>query len=210
MSADLGIEALLEKAGFGESEAKARARAALEEAKLTHPGKQRISNEKIPRVEAVLKERFFLHCGDPQCLAVAQGSGRELVRASDRSCCQGCGGSDNWRASAALIEACRSRSVRRLVVVGGSPSVREELENALGGSLELRMIDGTERRTADRARNDLEWADLVLIWGASELHHKVSLLYTQASPGLRRKVVMVARRGIAALLSAAIEHLRKS
>jgi hypothetical protein len=46
-----------------------------------------------------------------------------------------------------------------------------------------------------------------LVWGASELHHKVSWLYTQVPPPLRQKVVHVAKRGIAALLAAAVRHL---
>jgi hypothetical protein len=85
--------------------------------------------------------------------------------------------------------------------------VREELEGKLGAEMELRLIDGTERRTGDKARGDLEWADLVLVWGGSELHHKVSTLYTSVPPALRRKVVHVARRGVAALLAGAVEHL---
>jgi len=69
------------------------------------------------------------------------------------------------------------------------------------------MVDGTERRTGDRARADVEWADLVLVWGASELHHKVSWLYTQVPQPLRHKVVHASRRGIAALLAEAVRHL---
>ena len=67
----------------------------------------------------------------------------------------------------------------------------------------------TLRRTADRARGDLEWADLVLVWGATELHHQVSTHYTAAAPPLRRKVLHVPRRGVAALLAEAIRHLQR-
>ena len=93
-------------------------------------------------------------------------------------------------------------------IVGGSPAVREELA-ALEPALELRLVDGTERRTAEKAKADLTWADLILLWGASELHHKVSMLYSNAAPPLKKKVVHVAKRGIAALLSEAVTHLRK-
>ncbi|MBI3185899.1 MAG: hypothetical protein HYZ28_27505 [Myxococcales bacterium] len=209
MSADQSIDGWLEKLGFGRPEAQALARATLERAGLTRPGKQRISNEKLPRAEALVLGRFFLHCGNPECEAEAQASGRQPLLCEPKSRCGRCGGSDNRKAEVAFLEACRSHAVKRLVVVGGSPAVREELESALGGALGLRAIDGTERRTQDRARSDLEWADLVLIWGGSELHHKVSLLYTQVPPAMRRKVVSVAKRGVAALLAAAVEHLRR-
>jgi hypothetical protein len=99
--------------------------------------------------------------------------------------------------------------VRRVVIVGGSPAVREELEAQLGGHVELRMVDGTERHTADKARHNLDWADLVLVWGATELHHKVSGHYTGGPPSVSRKVIHVTRRGVAALLAEAVTHLKR-
>jgi hypothetical protein len=207
VSADRGIDEWLCEMGWGLPEARQQARAALERAKLTRPGKQRISEEKLPRASAELAARFFLHCESADCQEAARQSGRTPVRADPKSACEGCGGSDNRRAVASFVEACGRHGIRRLVVVGGSPAVREELIRGLSPPIELRAIDGTERRTSDRARSDVEWADLVLVWGASELHHKVSWLYTQVPPPLRQKVVHVAKRGIAALLAAAVRHL---
>lgn len=209
MSQDREIGAWLSEQGFGLPEAQGTARAALEAAGLTHAGKLRMSEEKLPRALEVLRARFILHCDARECAAYAAASGRKSVLASKKSACERCGGSDNSRAETEFLEACGRRGVRRVVVVGGSPAVREELESKLGEALELRLIDGTERRTTDRARGDLEWADMVLIWGGSELHHKVSMLYTSSPPALRKKVVHVARRGVAALLAAAVEHLAR-
>ena len=96
-----------------------------------------------------------------------------------------------------------------MVIVGGSPSVREELRDGLGTRLDLRLIDGTERRTLTQARLDLDWADLVLLWGGSELDHRVSRLYTGAPQALRRKLVHTSKRGIAALLESAVAHLSR-
>ena len=45
--------------------------------------------------------------------------------------------------------------------------------------------------TSDRAKSDLEWADLVLVWGATELHHKVSGHYTHGPPAHHHKVMRV-------------------
>ncbi len=208
MSADQPIDGWLDAFGFATAEARQRARQALESAGLTRSGKTRISNEKLPRAKQVLRGQFFLYCS-PSCLPLAQASGREPVLCSPKDRCEGCGGSDNRRAEKAVIDAFQKRGLKRLVVVGGSPSVREELERTLGQALELRVIDGTERRTQDRAKADLEWADVVLLWSASELHHKVAWPFLQAPPWAKGKIVHVAKRGIAALMAAALEHLEK-
>lgn len=209
MSADVGIDAWLAENGYGLSQVLPQARAALEEGGITRPGKQRMSVDKAPRALALLRERFVLHCELPECVRFASRSGRTPLPCNPKSTCERCGGSANQAAERALLEACRRHGIRKLVIVGGSPAVREELDKKLGTELELRMIDGTERRTADRARSDLEWADVVLVWGASELHHKVSWHYTQAPLPQRHKVIHVARRGVAALLAEAVAHLEK-
>lgn len=179
----------------------------MEEAGLTRAGKVRISEAKLPRAEALLDGRFFRVCGAQDCMQVARLSGREPLLVQPRTHCERCGGSDNRRAEVTFLESCKRHGVRRVVVVGGSPAVREELEAQLGEKLELRMVDGTMRRTEAQARHDLEWADLVLIWGGTELHHKVSAHYRH---GLHpQKVVHVARRGVAALLAGGVEHLQR-
>ena len=209
MSADVEIDGWLASLGFGPGPALAAARAALAQAQLTRGGKARMSTQKLERAKAELDARFSLHCPSPACAEAARRSGRDPLPAATKAHCPHCGGSDNSRAAQDLLEACSRRGVHRVLVVGGSPSVREELHAALGGALELRTVDGTERRTQERARGDLEWADLVLLWGATELDHKVSAHYAHPPPAQRGKVVHVARRGIAALLAAAVEHLRR-
>ena len=208
MSADKDIDGWLGERGITSTESRARARAALEEVGLTSARKVRISEPKLPRAEQVLAERFYRVCAAAACQQVARASGREPLLV-ERSHCEHCGGSNNRRAETAFLEACERYGVRRVVVVGGSPAVREELEDKLGGRIELRMVDGTERRTAGKAAGDLEWGDLVLVWGATELHHKVSSHYTQPGTPHRHKVVHVARRGVAALLEAGITHLER-
>lgn len=208
MSADHAIDAWLNSLGFELPAAHQRARALLEEAGLTRTGKQRISDEKLPRATEHLRSSLFVHCASVECTRAASQSGREAVATANKGACEHCGGSANKRAEADLVAACQRAGVKRIVIVGGSPAVREELA-ALEKHLELRLVDGTERRTSDRAKADLAWADLVLLWGASELHHKVSMLYSNASPPLKKKVVHVAKRGVAALLSEAVTHLQR-
>lgn len=209
MAADREIARVLEELGFAGPEAQQSARTALEAAGLTRPGKTRISNEKFARARELLDAAFVRSCSDGNCRTALAASrpGRQLLRVLDARQCQHCGGSDNRRAMLRFAEACRASRVRRVVIVGGSPNVRAELQALVPPDLELRLIDGTERRTLDKARADLDWAHLVLIWGASELDHRVSKLYT--GPANRKKVVAVARRGLAALLSAGVEHLER-
>ena len=209
MSADVGIDQWLRELGYGLSETRARARAALEAAGLTRTGKQRLSTEKLPKCLQALRERCSLHCATPDCVSAAAASGREPLRCEPRQTCEWCGGSDNQRVVNDFVAAFTGAGLSKLVVVGGSPAVREELQAALGPHLQLRLVDGTTRLTSDRARADLEWADLLLLWGASELHHKVSMHFSTAPPPLKRRVLHVTRRGIAALLSAGLEHLAR-
>jgi hypothetical protein len=209
VSADHDIDAWLAERGISLADSRERARNALVEAKVINPKKARMSDQKLERAEAVLAGRYFRVCGTAACMQVAVASGREPLLVEPKTHCERCGGSDNQRAVVDFLEACRKKGVRRMVVVGGSPAVREELEARIGGQVELRMVDGTERRTGERARHDLEWADLVLVWGATELHHKVSEHYTHGPPALHHKVVHVARRGVSSLLAEAIAHLKR-
>lgn len=209
MSADVEINGWLDSLGFGAGPSRLAARAALEEAQLTRTGKVRMSDQKLARASELLHARFALHCPSPACVEAARDSGRSPVLASSKALCPHCGGSDNARATQELLAGCAAAGIQRLLVVGGSPSVREELRAALGSALELRTVDGTERRTQERARGDLEWAQLVLVWGATELDHKVSSHYIHPPAAHRGKLVHVARRGIAALSAAAMEHLRR-
>ena len=211
MSADREIGELLGELGFSDALAQAAARAALEEAGLTRPGKARISEGKLEKVRLLLSEGFARTCTDGTCrdaLARAKPLAR-LLQVKDARDCERCGGSDNLKAMRRLADLCRPRRIAKVVVVGGSPSVRAELLSLKPAEWELRLVDGTERRTQDKARADLEWAQLVFIWGSSELDHKVSKLYTDTASPHRQKLVQVARRGIAALLNAGAEHVER-
>lgn len=210
MSGDVEIAAWLAEQGFGLPASTAAARATLEGAGLTRPGKARLSVEKLPRAAELLAATFFLHCAQPECEGFARATGCTPLRCEPRTTCQRCGGSDNARAAKDVLAACARRGVSKLVVVGGSPAVREELERLLGGALELRLVDGTRARPVEQAKADLAWADAVLLWGATELHHKVSNQYQDGAHGpLKKKLVHVARRGIAQLLVGLRLHLER-
>ena len=181
----------------------ARARAVLEQDGITNPRKTRISAAKLELARAAVERRFARFCDS--CAARTDPQRREVVRVPSTACAR-CGGSRNNRALVELEEACAAAGLRRVVVVGGSPDVRRELA-AVGGPVELRLVDGTERRTKGEALRDLDWADLVIVAGSSELAHKVSTLYTKERGGT--PVVTAARRGVEAIAGAVVEHVRK-
>jgi hypothetical protein len=204
----LDLAQLLSELGFEAPSTQQRARTALIEAKLTNASKTRIDAAKRPRVEETLRAKFLVTCGSPDC--DREANGRELVRASNLQHCWICQGSANRRASQSAVEAMKRGGIRRLVIVGGSPSTHDELRHFFGDQIEFRIVSGTERRTADAAKADLRWADLVLLWGSSELDHKVSGLYATQREHSQGSVLHVNRRGIAALLDAVVQHVAKA
>ncbi|MBL9038035.1 MAG: hypothetical protein JNG84_05940 [Archangium sp.] len=209
MSADVDIDLWLAERGFGLPEARELARMALEIEGLTRSGKARLSVDKLTRAALLLDVQFALHCSSPECEAWAKASGRDALLCEPKAACSRCHGSDNQRAVRDFLEHALQHEMSKLVVVGGSPTLHHELERLIGTNLDLRLIDGTKLRGTDRAHADVEWADLVLIWGGTELHHKVSMQYTNVLPPLRRKIVQVAKRSISQLLLAAIEHFKR-
>lgn len=169
-----------------------------------------MSEEKLERARAALRERFFLHCTQAECVAFAKSSGKEPLSCEPRNACQRCGGSDNSRAVKDVLEAFARKGLSKLVIVGGSPTVRQELERLVPAPLELRLVDGTKARPLDQAKADLQWGDVVLLWGATELHHKVSNQYQDSATGAwKRKLVHVPKRGIAQLLAGLLTHLQR-
>jgi hypothetical protein len=170
----------------------------LEEAGLSRPGKQRISVAKQDQVQEVLERRFLRACQRTECQAQAaqRASGRTVVPAAAPGDCEVCAGSINALAVAEMVKACQRVGWRRLCVVGGSPNTAAqllELVAAEGGGIEVKVVQGTMSRTRREAEYDIAWADRVVIWGSTELAHKVSALYKGS------KVITVARRGIAEL-----------
>jgi hypothetical protein len=199
---DLPIDALLDDLGYGTPELRAAARTALEVGGLTRPGKRRIAAAKREPARAALAAAVVAACADCAPSAAADDPARRVV-VVDPERCGICGGSSNERAIAALEAACAGAGVRRLVVVGGSPGTRADLRGRVRG-LELRLVDGVARRTLRQARDDLAWADLVVIWGATEIDHKTSALYTGAN------VVTCQRRGVTSLVETVLTRLKGS
>ena len=208
MSRDVDIKQWLSGAGYGHPEATQAALEVLYASGLTREGKHRMSETKLEAAQQQLTAALVVTCTAAACQEEARGEPERLrVPAEDKRHCEFCEGSDNHHAVEAFVKRALERRVTRVLVIGGSPSTREQLSALVHGRLDLRSLDGTVRRTGAQAREDMGWAQLVLIWGATELAHKVSLLYTRAPEHAGVRVITVARRGIGALAQAATRSL---
>lgn len=203
---DTAIADLLRAEGFRTTDALAAARAALENAGLTRPGKGRMADEKLDRARDAIGLALVRHCSSADCTASVAADGREAVEV-ERAHCSVCSGSNNTRALRRMGSACAAAGVRRVLVVGGRPPLYAEMERILGGNLQFRFVDGTSNLpNGTDALRDCAWADLLVIWAPTPLPHKVSTLYRAEVCGVAHRVT-VHRRGIEALAAEVIEHL---
>jgi hypothetical protein len=205
MSADFDIDEELTGLGYGTPEARKVARDALEGAGLTRPGKRRMAASKRALLRQTLARSVLLLCRPCVPLGSRRAAGRRVVAGEGRAC-ELCGGSDNRRYALQALDALAAAGKRRILVVGGSPATRRELRDLFAHRVELRFVDGAGAHRRGDADALIAWADLIVVWGPTELPHKVSDLYT-GSPLARPKRVMVHRRGVAALCQAILAHL---
>jgi hypothetical protein len=211
------VDALLRDLGYAHRKALKASRAALIRAGLTRDGKSAIPASKRGSAADLLRREFALLCSNSDCreeyeARIRSGmapAGRKILPALDEGRCEVCGGSNNARAVGRLIRLLALHGVRRMLVVGGSPASRAQLESLLAGTVALRLVSGTQRRTREEARRDLEWADLTVVWGGTQLDHKVSNLYSRGRTS-GAFIVMLRRRGIEALAQVVSDRLEGS
>ena len=155
---DIPITKMLAELGVAAADEVAAARAAIEAAGLTNPRKTNISVAKREAVTAEIDKIFRRLCA--RCAADVETEGatpgaarddRPVLRVAQPGCTR-CGGSNNQRAVDEMLAACARAGVTKIVFVGGSPSVRAELNDLLGGRLELRLVEGTRSTTRCEGR----------------------------------------------------------
>lgn len=99
------------------------------------------------------------------------------------------------RAMAAFTTACLVGGIKRVVFVGGSPAYRKQLGTRCDPRLKFTFVEGN-----DRGAVVMPSADVVIVWGASELDHAVADKF----PG----ALVVNHRGISGMLVRAAELIR--
>ncbi len=196
---DMALSELFAARGFAGDSGKA-ALELLYQAGLTRPGKVRIAVIKVAAVDEALGAAFVRHCRKPDCRPSVSDT-RRPVPVSPRHC-QSCGGSDNRRAVEEMITAMTAVGWRKLLVVGGSPGTRGDLQKLCGGRLGLRFITEDTRPDRKTIARMLGWSDVAVIWTSTEISHKA----TEALGG--QKVLRVPRRGVAALANTVRDRCR--
>jgi hypothetical protein len=204
---DIEISRLLSALGFDREPEAAAARRRLEEARLTRPGKVRISSDKVGRVAECLNDQFALVCGRALCTASIPPNVQSVI--VDDNKCRVCGGSDTRRACLRLRKAMQAadRHQLRLMVVGGAPGTSAELASLDLGPVRMRSIFGNRPHELSGVRADLAWADLLLVWSATELAHKVSVPYVATAHAFGVPILTCPRRGVAALVDTLTQHV---
>jgi hypothetical protein len=209
-SPDVDISQLLNAMGIEGCLVQARAREHLHTIGLTRSGKIRIATQKLPAIVHAVHSRFALVCCDELCDALApKGIERLLTQPPS---CSICGGSEIRRSSLRLESAVEELGINelRLMIVGGSPAVGSEVSGLDLARVRFRMIYGAREQDRDKVRRDVRWAHGLLVWGSTELAHKLSVPYVHEARSRRVPVVTCSRRGLPALLHTATQFLGRS
>ena len=190
---DLAIPELLSSLGF-EGDGAKRALQRLYREGLTRPGKSRIATTKIEAVKRTLGAAFVRHCHKPACEPVRGGRREPVIVAAAH--CETCGGSDNRRAVERMLKAMQQIGWRRLLVAGGSPGTRGELERLCADGIDLRFVTAETNPNRRTVAPLLDWSDVAAIWASTQITHKATAVLRGP------KVLTVPRRGVAALAEA--------
>lgn len=138
-------------------------------------------------------------CEHPTCLTLTiQRYATSNIDIVPSPICPVCKGRDNRGAFRKLLRSTEEAGISRILIVGGYPDIHVDLAD-LGreqGSLEFRSVDGTRHVDVRRAEALMTWADVVVIWGSTQLKHSVSGLFNHPPKGTRKLVIAHGQRGI--------------
>lgn len=193
--------------GFGVVDAAAQevARATLIDGGLiANNRKVNIFAAKSAQARVLLQKSFQWHCNDGDCrIAAAKGKTSPLL--VEKVACSFCGGSKDRAALAEMARAMAEANKLRVLVVGGTDKKEREIKEKSPPGIEWRFIEGTKGRPSRYRQSHQDWAEVIVIWGSTELNHKVSERFAVKGDD---RVITVRRRGITALADEVIRHLR--
>lgn len=220
---DLPISQLLKELGIADGESQRLARQSLAEWGVIRPDRQRIAAYKRDDALLALSESFLWHCGNGDCRGQARRAPPPARSADDRPApsgssddrppllveqpaCSICQGSPDASALRRMAEALRAAGLSKVLVVGGSQNKRQEILRKSPPGIQWRLLDGTTAKPDRLFRPDREWAEVIVLWGSTELDHRVSDHFPAKGDD---RVITAARRGITALADAVTQHLRR-
>ncbi len=193
---DTPISSVLRGMGISGGAEQVRARAILDAAGITRPGRQRLARQKEQRARSAVADSLAFHCSTDACRTgiTRLAEGREPVLV-ERFACEVCEGSVNRASLHRMAQALASAGMAKIVVVGGHLARHTTLRQLTPPGIQWRFVDGTRRVIAKGSSSDLAWADVVAVWAAATpLAHTVSAHYTS-----HEKTIIVPQSGVAAL-----------
>ena len=169
--------ALFSKLGFG-AEHYEGLNQLLNQHNLTNLLKSNISRTKIEKINKVLKSEIVRYCHRGDCKQAALKNNHvQTIQVGRVLSCDICGGSVVRSKCELFIEFTRKNNIQNLCVVGGFPKPLNDFKNNIGKALKLKIIDGSKSRRKKQCKEDLSWADLVIIWGKTPVGHSLSSTY---------------------------------
>lgn len=204
---DISILRMFKDMGIGASASQKAAQATLVEARIisSRPNRTNIAAAKIDRALEVLEEVFSWHCGSSACRAKSKEAGRRTLLV-ERTRCMICGGSNDRHALQEMASSAAASNMSKILVVGGTSTKHREIREKSPSGVEWRFVDGKKPKDARYFRPDRKWAEIIVIWGSTELDHKVSGHFDGKGDS---RVITVSRRSIGALAEGVIRHLTR-
>lgn len=204
---DISISRMLEDMGISAPASQKAAQDALAEAGIIsfRPNRINIAASKVERSLQVLQAAFFWRCGSGNCKTKAEARGRQTLLV-ERTHCMVCHGSNDRRALEEMASAAAASNVSKILVVGGTDAKRREIREKSPSGLEWRFVDGKKSKDDRYFRHNRRWAEVIVIWGSTELDHKVSEHFVRKGD---TRVITVSRRSIGALADEVVGHLSR-
>ena len=204
---DISILRMFRDLGISAPASQKAAQDALADAGIisSRPNRVNIAASKVERARQVLQAAFFWRCGGNNCAAKAEAVGRQTLLV-ERAHCMICGGSNDRRALEDMASAAAASNVSKVLVVGGTDAKRREIREKSPRGVEWRFVDGKKSKDDRYFRHNRRWAEVIVIWGSTELDHKVSEHFVRKGDA---RIVTVSRRGIGALAEEVVRHLAR-
>lgn len=120
--------------------------------------------------------------------------------------CEVCGGSDTQRAFRDFVAACGLADVDRVIVLGGSPTYRAEVQRLVDGAHaapKFTFVGEGNKPGAKKALASARHKDLLVLWTNTMIDHTTTAAFNKAK--VRR--VIVTKRGIGSMFAQVTEAL---
>ncbi len=161
----------------------------------------------------LIVDRVRRVCVDAICNQVAKAGEAFPMRVDAERDCTVCGGSEDRRWFARMALECDRAGVRRILVVGGSETLHEQLRGLTQGQrIDFRLVSTADEVFPARIQGRIEGCDLLVLFSPGLVDSAVSEPYADAARRAGRLVahVVSARFGVVSLTRTICNRLTRS